>query len=178
MMKMKEIDGAGDLIAAATRQGIELNSVEADIILGYIGGHDYALLMGEDFQTALHDLNDGGGHENDMEYNVRQVIEFCREMNGELLLENSSKDEPDEEYLLDLRKDELILDRLMKRAETAIPPVIREYKVVIVEHLKKVIPVEAASWGEAEMKVKDAWKNGEHVLTAEDFAGVSFTLGE
>lgn len=107
MMKMKEIEGAGDLIAAAARQGMELDGIEADIILGYIRGHDYALLMGEDFQTVLHDLNDGDDRENDMEYNVRQVIEFCQEMNGELLLENSSKDEPDEEYQLDLRKDEL-----------------------------------------------------------------------
>ena len=51
------------------------------------------------------------------------------------------------------------------------------YDVVIIEYLKKVVPVEAASWEEAKMLVNEAWDNGTYVLTADDFAGVSFTLG-
>lgn len=174
---MQEIKKPEELMAVSVRQGVDMNETEAEVVLGYLEGHDYCLLMADDFAMALHDLTEGDISNNDMDYNIRQAVEFCQEMNEELLLENSSKDEPDEEYLLDLRKDELILDALMKRAESVIPPAVQTYKVVIVEHLKKVVPVEAASWAEARMKIEDAWKNGEHVLTAEDFAGVSFTLG-
>lgn len=174
---MQEIKKPEELMAVSARQGVDMNETEAEVVLGYLEGHDYCLLMAEDFTMTLHDLTEGDISNNDMDYNIRQAVEFCQEMNEELLLENSSKDAPDEEYLLDLRKDELILDALMKRAESAIPPTVQTYKVVIVEHLKKVVPVEAASWEEARMKVEDAWNHGEHVLTVEDFAGVSFTLG-
>lgn len=80
-------------------------------------------------------------------------------------------------FVLDLRKDEHILGELMKRAEVVIPPVVRRYDVVIVEHLKKVVVTEAASWAEAEAKVRREWEEGEHILDADNFAGVSFTLG-
>jgi hypothetical protein len=173
---MKEIKNASELVAVAVRQGLEMKETEAAVVLGYIEGHDYTLLMGEDFTMMLHDIAGGEGNDNDMPYNIRQAVEFCQEMNEELLLDNSAKDDPDEEYLLDLRKDELILDGLMKRAETVIPPTVQKYNVVIIEHLKKVAPVDAASWAEARMKVEDAWKSGDYVLTAEDFAGVLFTL--
>lgn len=174
---MKEIKSTSELMAVSVRQGVEMKEVEAKVVLGYLEGHDYCLLMADDFTMILHDLTEGDISNNDMDYNIRQVVEFCQEMNEELLLENSSKDDPDEEYLLDLRKDELILDSLMKRTESVIPPAVQTYRVVIVEQLKKVVPVEAASWEEARMKVEDAWKSGEHVLTAEDFTGASFTLG-
>lgn len=173
---MKEIRNASELVAVSVRQGVELKEIEAEVILGYMEGHDYTLLMSEDFTMMLHDIAGGEDNDNDMPYNIRQAVEFCQEMNEELLLDSSSKDDPDEEYLLDLRKDELILDSLMKRVEAVIPPTVQKYNVVIVEHLKKTVPVDAASWAEARMKVEDAWKSGDYVLTAEDFAGVSFTL--
>lgn len=80
-------------------------------------------------------------------------------------------------HILDLRKDDLILSGLVERATAVIPPVIRRYKIVILEHLKRVVHVEAASWEEAKSKVEQAWKAGEYVLSAEDFAGVSFNTG-
>lgn len=174
---MTEIRKPEELVAVATRQGMEMNLTEAAIVLGYLEGHDYCLLMAEDFTMMLHDIAGGEGNEDDMAYDIRQAVEFCQEMNEELLTENSAKDEPDEELLLDLRKDELILDALMEKAEKVIPPVVREYKVVIVEHLKMVVTEEAASWAEAEMKVQKKWKNGDYILDAEHFAGVSFTMG-
>ena len=66
---------------------------------------------------------------------------------------------------------------MMERAKVALPPRTSTYDVVIVEYLKKVVPVEAASWEEAKMLVSEAWDNGTYVLTADDFADVSFTLG-
>lgn len=48
--------------------------------------------------------------------------------------------------------------------------------------MKEIIEAEeliavAASWAKATMKVQEAWENGDHVLGAEHFAGVTFTLG-
>ena len=63
---------------------------------------------------------------------------------------------------------------LPSSAASVIPPVIRRYDIAIVEYLKRTVHVEAASWEEAKSKVEQAWNNGEHVLTADDFAGVSF----
>lgn len=174
---MKEIRTAEEMMAVATRQGVPFSFVEAEVVLGYMEGHDYCLLADDGFKMMLHDKQDGDKHEEDIPYTVRDVLEFCIEMNDELLTENSGKEDPDQAYLLDLRKDELILGGLMKRVAVVIPPVVRRYDVVIVEYLKKVVPTEAASWAEAESKVKRAWEDGEHILDADNFAGVTFTLG-
>lgn len=176
---MTEIKKAEDLVAVSVRQGLQMNLVEADIILGYMEGHGFALMSDGQFQMKLHDTEEEEkyGYSNDQPYTIREAVEFCQEMNKELLRDASSKEQRDESYILDLRKDDLILSGLMERAASVIPPVIRRYDIIILEYLKRVVPVEAASWEEAKSKVEQAWKNGEHVLTAEDFAGVSFNTG-
>lgn len=98
-------------------------------------------------------------------------------LNSELLLEEAGKEGGDPDYFSELQKDELILGLMMGRAKAVLPPRTSTYDVVIIEYLKKVVPVEAASWEEAKMLVNEAWDNGTYVLTADDFAGVSFTLG-
>ena len=97
--------------------------------------------------------------------------------NSELLLEEAGKEGGDPDYFSELQKDELILGLMMGRAKAVLPPRTSTYDVVIIEYLKKVVPVEAASWEEAKMLVNEAWDNGTYVLTADDFAGVNFTLG-
>ena len=176
---MTEIKKAEDLVAVSVRQGLQMNLVEADIVLGYIEGHGFALMSDEQFQMALHDTEEEEkyGYTNDQPYTIREAVEFCQEMNEELLLDATGKKQQDESYILDLRKDDLILSGLMEKAAAVIPPVIRRYKIVILEHLKRVVHVEAASWEEAKSKVEQAWKAGEYVLSAEDFAGVSFNTG-
>lgn len=174
---MRKIEEANELMAASARQGWELSSIEASIILGYMEGHDYELLMDEKFRVYLHDGQDGEKRDDDALYSIRDCVEFCQEMNEELLLDAQSSEKTDAKYILDLRKDEIILDSLMERVAKVIPPKIREYNVVIVETLKKTVTVEAASWAEAQMVVEDAWKNGDYILDADSFAGVMFTLG-
>ena len=169
---MRKIEEANELMAASARQGWELSSIEASIILGYMEGHDYELLMDEKLRVYLHDGQDG-----DVLYSIRDCVEFCQEMNEELLLDAQSSEKTDAEYILDLRKDEIIIGSLMERVAKVIPPKMREYNVVIVETLKKTVTVEAASWAEAQMVVEDAWKNGDYILDADSFAGVMFTLG-
>ena len=176
---MTEIKKAEDLVAVSVRQGLQMNLVEADIVLGYIEGHGFALMSDEQFQMALHDTEEEEkyGYTNDQPYTIREAVEFCQEMNEELLLDATGKEQQDASYILDLRKDDLILSRLMEKAAAVIPPVIRRYNIVIMEYLKCVVPVEAASWEEAKSKVEQAWKDGEYVLSADDFAGVSFNTG-
>ena len=176
---MSEIKTPEDLVAVAVRQGVQMNLVEADIVLGYMEGHGFSLVSDEQYQVKLHDTEEEEkyGYTNDQPYTIREAVEFCQEMNEELLLDATGKEQRDESYILDLRKDDLILSGLMEKAAAVIPPVIRRYNIVIMEYLKREVPVEAASWEEAKSKVEQAWKNGEHVLTAEDFAGVSFNTG-
>ncbi len=176
-MTMRKIEEATELMAASARQGLELSSIEASIIIGYMDGHDYELLLDEELRVYLHDGQDGENHDDDALYSIRECVEFCQEMNEELLLDAQSSEKVDGEYILDLRKDEIIIGSLMERVAKVVPPKMREYNVVIVETLKKTVRVEAASWAEAQMVVSDAWKNGDYILDADSFAGVMFTLG-
>ena len=50
------------------------------------------------------------------------------------------------------------------------------YKVAVMETLRKVVSVEAANEREARRRVADAWKNGEVILTCEDFTGAEFCV--
>ena len=175
---MKQINENTALMAIAARQGMEMSVVEAAIILGYLDGHDYALMGDEHFQMKLHDQQDGDDHSKDEPYSVREAIEFCVEMNEELLTDAQTASNRDDHNILDLEKDAYILEEIMQRASKVIPPVLRNYKVAIVQTLRRVVSVRAASWAEAEEQVKQSWEDGEQVLTAEDFAGIFFTAGE
>lgn len=50
----------------------------------------------------------------------------------------------------------------------------KTYKVTITETLKMTVDVMADSRLEAEEKVKTAWMDGEYILDAEHFTGVTF----
>ncbi len=50
----------------------------------------------------------------------------------------------------------------------------KEYEVVITETLQKTVTVEAESLADARKQANAAWINGDYVLDAEDFAGVTF----
>ena len=154
-----------------------MGMIEADIVLGYIEGHDFALMSNEQFQTVLHDTEEEEkyGYSKDQPYTIREVVEFCRDMNEDLLRESSDNENCDSSYIFDLKKDSFILDGIMEKIVATTPPVIRQYNIDILERLRRVVTVEAASWEEARSKVEQAWKNGEYVLTAENFEGVTFS---
>lgn len=173
---MRNIEKPEELVAVSIRQGVALNTVEAEIILGYTNGHDYDLVTGEDTVLKLRDRQAEEGSPDD-DTTIREVIETCQELNDELLRDVRSSDNPNYEYLFELRKDEFILDGAMQKAKAVIPPTVRRYNVLIIESLRKSVPVMAASWEEAVLKVREMWNDGEIVLTADDFAGVNFTLG-
>ena len=111
-----------EIIAAAGCQGVALGDTEALILLGYLEGHDYCLMMDEHRKMWLHDNQDGENDENDTPYTIRDVIELCQELNGEILLEEESRETTQPEYILDLHKDEILLERMMEKASAAIPP--------------------------------------------------------
>ena len=45
-----------------------------------------SLMMDDKFHLALHDNQDGENADNDQPYTIRDCIDFCQEMNSELLL--------------------------------------------------------------------------------------------
>nr|WP_243150074.1 DpnD/PcfM family protein [Acutalibacter sp. 1XD8-36] len=94
-----------------------------------------------------------------------------------MLLDSYSEESPDYDDQLELRKDTLILETLLTKAERVIPPTVRRYNVVIVEHRKKLVPVLAASWAEAEERVREMWENGEVVIGQSDFTGIMISSG-
>jgi len=105
------ITDADGLIRAAMRQGVTLDAAEADMILGYFEGHEYSLMAGTDGRTMRHDEQYGDNHRGDEPYTICDAVEFCQEMNNDLLRE----ERPEEEYLAQLRKDEQALGDLMAR---------------------------------------------------------------
>ena len=107
------INNAESLIMVATQQGITLTVANADMILGYFEGHDYCLMVNSGGQTMRHDEQYGDNHREDEPYTMYEVVEFCQEMNAELLRE----ERPAEEYLTQLRKDEKALSDLMARLD-------------------------------------------------------------
>lgn len=50
----------------------------------------------------------------------------------------------------------------------------KQYKVTITETLKMTVEVEAKDRWEAEQIVTDNWRNGDYILDAVSFTGVSF----
>ena len=103
------------LITAAACQGLEIDADEADIILGYLEGHEYSLMVDDNGMTVRHDEQYGCQHRGDEPYSIQRAIRFCQEMNEGLIQDNESQDKPDREYLFQLRKDEQALDALMVR---------------------------------------------------------------
>ena len=99
------------------------------------------------------------------------------ELNKEMLIDSYSTQEQDADDQLELRKDTLILETMLAKAEKVIPPTVRRYNVVIIEHRKKLVPVLAASWAEAEARVREMWENGEVVIGQSDFAGIMISSG-
>ena len=108
---------------------------------------------------------------------VRDIVELCKELNEEMLLDSYSTQEQDADDQLELRKDTLVLETLLAKAEKVIPPTVRRYDVVVIEHRKKLVPVLAASWAEAEARVREMWENGEVVIGQSDFAGIMISSG-
>lgn len=174
---MQKIERQEELIATSARQGVTICGTEAEIILGYIKVHGYELLKDDDFKLALHEESAGDDHSHDEPQTVRDIVELCKELNEEMLLDSYSEESPDIDAQLELRKDTLILETMLEKAEKVIPPTVRRYNVVIVEHRKKLVPTLAASWAEAEAKVREMWENGEVVIGQSDFAGIMISSG-
>lgn len=174
---MKRIKSTEALVASSARQGVTICGTEAEIVLAYIKVHGYELLTDDDYKLYLHDESAGEDNSYDEPQTVRDIVELCKELNEEMLVDSYSEENPDADDQFELRKDTLILESMLERAQQVIPPTIRRYDVVIVEHRKKLVPVLAASWAEAEARVREMWENGEVVIGQSDFAGILISSG-
>lgn len=170
---MREIKEPDELIAIATRQGVaNMTRTEARIILGYVEGHDYVIEEHDGFKTCLHDLQAGDDTSEDYDWTIREIVEFCQEMNEELMTDINEGEDPDGSKMSDLEKDDYILQRVMEKVSQVVPPRVKKYTVSVTEYLRRLVVVEAASISEAETMVERMWNNGEVVLTADDFKNV------
>ena len=49
---MTLITKSEELMAVSVRQGVELAAIEAKVLLGYLEGHDYSLMMDDKFHPV------------------------------------------------------------------------------------------------------------------------------
>ena len=113
---MKKIELTEELIAAVARQGVTICGTEAEIVLAYIKVHGYELLTDDDYKLYLHDESAGEDNSYDEPQTVRDIVELCKELNEEMLLDSYSEESPDYDDQLELRKDTLILETLLTKA--------------------------------------------------------------
>ena len=124
---MKMVKRPQELVAAAGLQGVALNDTEAAILLGYLEGHDYCLLTADHKKFWLHDNQDVETDDNDTPYTIRDVIELCQEMNRDILLGADLEDMTQPDRIMDLHKDEMLLEHMMGKVSAAIPSEARGY---------------------------------------------------
>lgn len=106
---------AEDLMLAASQQGLSLDIGEAGVILGYLEGHEYCLVVDGEGRLLRHDEQYGTDHREDMPYTIQDAILFCQEMNENLIRDVDFWERPDEDYLSQLRQDEQTLAALTAR---------------------------------------------------------------
>jgi hypothetical protein len=110
---MRDIYDAQDFQCAAQKQGVSITEKEADVILGYLEGHEYCLLTDEDGTLYCHDLQYGCDYSEDIEDSVRNIARWCYMMNDDLLQE----DRGDKMRYLELKRDEIVLYGLLNRID-------------------------------------------------------------
>ena len=109
------IDTVEKLAAVSAQQGVARTANEAGLVLGYLEGHEYSLMVGAAGATVRHDEQYGNNHRGDMPYSIKDAIEFCQEQNADLMMrDDMTQDESDEEYQA-LLKDKEIIALLMER---------------------------------------------------------------
>lgn len=113
--EMDRITKPEGLATYAAQQGIQISIGEADILLGYMEGHDYCLMLDGSGVMFRHDEQDGVSHSEDTAYSIPDAVTFCLEMNEELSRENKLQQEQDTCYLSQLRKDGQALEALMEK---------------------------------------------------------------
>lgn len=177
---MKEfIDTAEQLCNVCSCGGLHISTIEAEIILCYMGGHGYKLLRSETNGIWRLDINEEGTEPEP--YPIDNAVEFCIEQNTSLIEEAENTDDCDvRAYLTGLKKDQQILDDVANRLWSLNKPLkspdgsLIEYSVRITETLSRVVKVKAKSAAEAEDIAGDRWRNSEWILCADDFDEVEF----
>lgn len=117
--KMLDIVKTPELLISIAHNAydVDLNPIEAKIILGYLEGSDFCLLY--EFSgkyvhgiLRIHDNQSLDEDSGEIVYKLSQVIDFCYELCATILSEQEDLRNPDNQYVCDLMKDEAILDQL------------------------------------------------------------------
>lgn len=109
---LQEIRTPEQFIEAAKMEGFQVSEREAEIILGYVEGHDYELALNEDGGVIRNDLAYEVGEEHWEEYSIREAILFAGEMCADLLENGNGSNES----MASIRKDNETLAPLYEAA--------------------------------------------------------------
>ncbi len=96
--------------------GMKLEPIEAEMLLGYLEGSDFCLLVdgkaGDDATLLIHDNQRDAENSGDTVFQFLDVIDFCQSANASILDEQKYLRNPSERYVRELRKDNALLSRL------------------------------------------------------------------
>lgn len=113
---LKEIMTEELLIEAAKKEGFQMSGKEAEVILGYMEGHDYELGLNETGGVIRNDLDYKRGEEHWEEYSIREAILFAFDMCIAIQEEQEADGAPDKDLIGKLWDDEYVLTPLHEAA--------------------------------------------------------------
>lgn len=99
-------------IEAAKKEGFQVSEKEAEVVLGYMEGHDYELGLDETGGVVRNDLAYELGEEHWEEYSIREAILFACDMCADLLENGNGSNE----RMASIREDDKILTPLYEAA--------------------------------------------------------------
>lgn len=170
---MRKVENAEDLMIVAARQGVTLSEIEAQALVESYDCGDYGLCRDDSYNLYAYpfDKKKFNGYEDITIHDVcLEAIENVEDMMADMPSEEGCS-------ISDLRKERYILRSVEEKIKNVIPPTVREYQVMIVENLKKIVTVEAASVTEAIDTAKKNYENGDYLMDEQgNFAGTYFSV--
>ena len=169
MKELKEICLEDDLVAVAARKGVSLTPIEAYTALTSLNNDDISLAK-DDFFNLYYCYSNGTTEQ----ATLRDVYEYAKEIADEDYIQTAGDANLRKENF-QCAKDLFIIESALKKVSRIVAPTIRKYKLGIVANYKFFDEIEAASWAEAEGKVRERWENGEYEDYPRQFAGIFIT---
>lgn len=170
---MRKVENAEDFVVVAARQGVTISEIEAQVLVESFHMGSYGLCRDDCFNLSAYpfDEEDFNGYEDrSIEEVCLEAIEIIEELMVDAVADGNGAIE-------DLRKNLYILHVAEEKIKQVVPPTVREYQVLIVENLKKLVTVEAASIAEAISVAKENYENGDYLMDEPgNYAGAYFNV--
>lgn len=113
---LREIMTMERFIDAAKKEGFQASEKEAEVVLGYMEGHDYELGLDETGSVIRNDLDYKVGEEHWEGYSIREAILFAFDMCIAIQEEQEDEGAPDKDLIGKLWDDEYVLTPMHETA--------------------------------------------------------------